>query len=104
MPRFLLCTSLLIIISAAACGGGIGDPAGGDAAGSAAACVGPLGPPITAAELTGMTACCQADMGQAHCLAAASTPAQLQGFVAACDSGGYCIPDGFLETGARRCR
>jgi hypothetical protein len=47
-----------------------------------------------------MTACCQADQGAAHCLGNDKVPSQIQPFVAACDGGGYCIPDGFLETGA----
>jgi len=63
-------------------------------------CDGPLGAPIKATDLAGMTACCQADMGQAHCLDASRVPAQIQPLVATCDSGGYCIPDNFLETGA----
>jgi hypothetical protein len=63
-------------------------------------CEGPLGPPISASQLTGMTACCQAQAGQAHCLDAGRVPEELKPLVATCDSGGYCIPDNFLETGA----
>ena len=61
-------------------------------------CAGPLGEPIPSSELGTMTACCQADMGHAHCLA--NVPSEIQGFMAACPSGGYCVPDSFLETGA----
>ena len=63
-------------------------------------CEGPLGPPIAASQLTGMTACCQAEAGKAHCLDAGHVPEELKPLVATCDSGGYCIPDNFLETGA----
>src|SRR5688572_12417013 len=64
------------------------------------ACEGPLGKPITGSELSGLTACCQAEAGAAHCLDGNRVPSEIQPFVAACDSGGYCIPDSFLETGA----
>lgn len=63
-------------------------------------CEGPLGPPITGSQLTGMTACCQAAQGEAHCLSNDKLPAELKGFVEACDSGNSCIPDSFLKTGA----
>ena len=63
-------------------------------------CEGPLGAPITGSQLTGMTACCQAAQGEAHCLANDKLPAALKGFVEACDSGNSCIPDSFLKTGA----
>ena len=64
------------------------------------ACEGPLGKPIPASELGGMAACCQAEAGAAHCLEASRVPSEIQPFVAVCDSGGYCIPDSFLTTGA----
>lgn len=65
------------------------------------ACEGPLGAPIPRSTLTAMTACCQAEGGEAHCLDANSVPAQIQPFVAICDgSAGFCIPDSFLTTGA----
>src|SRR5262245_7187491 len=63
-------------------------------------CEGPLGKPISQSMLTGMTACCQAEQGAAHCLDASRVPAEIQAQVATCDSGGYCIPDSFLTTGA----
>lgn len=97
----MLRSSLLsACILLAACGGGAsvgGDNSGGTP--DANSCIGPLGPPITGSQLTGMDACCQAQMGAAHCLTADRTPSQLQGFVDTCDDGGYCIPDSFLETG-----
>ena len=46
-----------------------------------------------------MTACCQAEGGEAHCMANSDLPAQLKDFVAACDTGSSCIPDTFLKTG-----
>lgn len=83
---------LLALVSA--CGAQLGN----DTSANGASCEGPLGPPLAASALTGMTACCQAEQGHAHCLA--SVPSEIQPFVAACDSGGYCIPDSFLATGA----
>jgi hypothetical protein len=71
-----------------------------DDGGSVETCEGPLGKPIPTSQLTGMTACCQAEGGQAHCLEDSRVPGELKPFVAACDSGGYCIPDSFLTTGA----
>src|SRR5689334_9170702 len=65
--------------------------------GGGATCTGPLGKPIPESQLGGMTACCQADGGHAHCLA--NVPGEIQGFLAACDSGGSCVPDSFLTTG-----
>jgi len=76
------------------------DGEGGTGGSEEEKCEGPLGAPIPAAALTGMTACCQADAGNAHCLANDKLPAELKDFVAACDSGSSCIPDSFLTTGA----
>jgi hypothetical protein len=64
------------------------------------ACEGPLGKPMSTSEVNAMTACCQAEAGAAHCLDNGKVPDELKPFVAACDSGGYCIPDSFLATGA----
>src|SRR5690349_3232789 len=86
---------VLVVGLLAACAPGVGD---GNS--SENACEGPLGKPIARSQLGSMTACCQAEMGQAHCLDSAKVPSQIQPFVATCDSGGYCIPDSFLETGA----
>jgi hypothetical protein len=83
-----LCTMLL-----AACQAGVAD-------GDGETCEGPLGKPMSASEISGMAACCQAEAGAAHCLADSRVPGELKPFVAACDSGGYCIPDNFLATGA----
>jgi hypothetical protein len=88
--------ALLVVMLVTACAPGVGDGSSGEEE----ACEGPLGKPIPASQLTGMTACCQAEAGQAHCLDDGRVPAELKPFVAACDSGGYCIPDNFLETGA----
>ena len=66
-------------------------------------CEGPLGKPLAISEIDAMSACCEAEPdGQAHCLDGAKVPAELQSFVAACPSGGYCIPDSFLATGASK--
>jgi hypothetical protein len=81
---YLLCTMVLI-----SCQPGVG---------GSEACEGPLGKPIT--SFAGMTACCQAEAGAAHCLEDSRVPGDIKPFLAACDSGGYCIPDDFLETGA----
>jgi len=69
---------------------------------SAGACAGPLGDPIPLSGINAMTACCQAEQGQAHCLDNSRVPAEIQPFVASCDGGGYCIPDSFLATGAAK--
>jgi hypothetical protein len=63
-------------------------------------CAGPLGKPIPTSQIDSMTSCCQADMGKAHCLDASKVPSNIKQYVATCDSGGYCIPDNFLATGA----
>src|SRR5438477_1041733 len=94
MKRFALCTVLLIGCNV---GGG-----GSTTSPDAFVCNGPLGAPITGSQLTGMEACCQANMGAAHCLDAAHVPSQIQGVTEACDNGGYCIPDSFLETGGAK--
>lgn len=64
------------------------------------ACEGPLGKPLSISNINAMTACCQAEQGAAHCLESSKVPSEIQPFVATCDSGGYCIPDSFLSTGA----
>jgi hypothetical protein len=86
---FRLCTIVLV----SSCGARLdsADNNGG-------VCDGPLGPPIAIDAMSAMTACCQAEQGHAHCLD--SVPSTIQPFVAACDTGGYCIPDSFLATGA----
>lgn len=63
-------------------------------------CAGPLGKPIPPSQIDAMATCCQADMGHAHCLDASKVPSNIQTYVATCAGGGYCIPDGFLATGA----
>jgi hypothetical protein len=50
--------------------------------------------------INALTACCQAEEGQGHCLASDKVPGEIQPFLATCDAGGYCIPDNFLKTGA----
>ena len=84
---------LLAVVFAAGC-----TPSSTDA--PIEACEGPLGPPISLSGINAMTACCQAEAGQAHCLEDAKVPDEIRPFVATCDSGGYCIPDSFLATGA----
>lgn len=62
------------------------------------ACNGPLGAPIH--DLSVLDQCCTDDvLGQAHCLDAATVPAELAAYVDVCPSGGYCIPDSFITTG-----
>ena len=90
-----LCLLLVGVGLLAACQPAVDGESGGEDA-----CEGPLGKPIPKSQLTAMTACCQAEAGQAHCLDDGRVPAELKPFVAACDTGGYCIPDNFLETGA----
>jgi hypothetical protein len=88
---------VFVVVAAlvAACTGGGTEGTGDDAE---EACNGPLGAPID--DLSALTTCCQEDpLGQAHCLEDSRVPAELRDFVAACPSGGYCIPDSFLETG-----
>lgn len=65
-------------------------------------CAGPLGKPIPLSGINAMTACCQAEGGKAHCLEESKVPGEIRPFVSACDSGGYCIPDSFLATGAAK--
>lgn len=57
-------------------------------------CVGPLGAPADPSELP---ACCQDLGGKAHCVA--NVPAEFQSLVSACEGGGFCVPDVFIETG-----
>lgn len=71
-----------------------------DDGGAGQTCEGPLGPALSMGELNAMSTCCQAEGGEAHCMANANLPAELMPFVAACDSGSSCIPDSFLKTGA----
>lgn len=78
----------------------LGCQAGVAGDGGEEACEGPLGKPMSQSEVSAMTACCQAEAGAAHCLDDGRVPSELQPFVAKCDSGGYCIPDNFLATGA----
>jgi hypothetical protein len=85
-----------VLTLVAGCESMIGD--GGSTGGET--CEGPLGPPITGAALTAMPSCCAAEQGQAHCLSNDKMPAELKGFLEACDSGSSCIPDSFLKTGA----
>ncbi|MBI4703179.1 MAG: hypothetical protein HY744_18840 [Deltaproteobacteria bacterium] len=56
-------------------------------------CEGPLGPPRDPA---GLPACCPTH-GGAHCVA--EVPADMKAMVAACASGGFCVPDAFIATG-----
>ncbi|MBX3154487.1 MAG: hypothetical protein KF773_00680 [Deltaproteobacteria bacterium] len=83
-----------LVVVTAACTAGV-DGASGDEP-----CEGPLGKPMSLSNINAMTACCLAQGGQAHCLDAGKVPAEIQPLVATCQSGGYCIPDGFLQTGA----
>jgi len=63
-------------------------------------CEGPLGKPLSASGISALDACCQAQAGAAHCLGSDKVPSEIQPFVETCASGGYCIPDSFLATGA----
>lgn len=64
------------------------------------ACEGPLGKPVKGSQLAALDTCCQAEAGAAHCLEAGRVPGEIQPLLEQCASGGYCIPDSFLETGA----
>ena len=64
-----------------------------DSSGAGQDCEGPLGAPQDPESLP---ACC-AEVGGAHCVD--SVPEDLQSFAAACDGGGYCVPDEFISTG-----
>lgn len=75
-----------------------GVDAGNGGGGGDQTCEGPLGPPIT--DFTGMEACCQASGGNAHCLDGSEVPDEIEGQLDTCASGGVCVPDQFLETGA----
>jgi hypothetical protein len=59
-------------------------------------CEGPLGAPRNPDTLT---ACCTDWVGGAHCLGSDVVPTELHDFLGACDGGGYCVPDKFIETG-----
>jgi hypothetical protein len=61
------------------------------------ACAGPLGPPVT--DLQSLTACCESEDGDGHCLDGGRVPDAIRPFVAGCAGGGYCIPDDMLITG-----
>ncbi len=91
----------VVVIALAGCGVQMGDSGDGAADGDEAlGCEGPLGKPLSPQSIAGMTACCGDFGGAAHCLPAANVPAALRGFVATCETGGYCLPDAFLATGA----
>jgi hypothetical protein len=64
------------------------------------ACEGPLGKPLSLTNINSMTACCLAQQGDAHCLEAAKVPGEIQPLLEQCASGGFCVPDTFLATGA----
>jgi len=74
---------------------GAGGDGGGDnhSTGSAPSCDGPLGAPQ---DPSALPACCP-DFGGAHCVG--DVPADLEAYVGACDDGGYCVPDEFIQTG-----
>ena len=59
-------------------------------------CTGPLGAPRDPATLP---SCCTDSVGGAHCLPDDVIPSELRGFLAACPTGGSCVPDPFIETG-----
>jgi len=71
-------------------GGWAGDGGGGP--GGEALCG-----PLTDQALDSLTPCC-ADHGGAHCID--EVPIEFQGLVAACDGGGFCVPDDFILNGA----
>ncbi len=94
--RRLSCLALVVVASCVGSGDEIG-------AGGPQACEGPLGPPISISGINAMTACCQDVNGQsgaAHCLE--SVPGEISPFLATCETGGYCVPDNFLATGASK--
>jgi hypothetical protein len=60
------------------------------------ACEGPLGRPRDPGDLPG---CCAEAGGGSHCLPADVVPADFQQYTPACEGGGLCVPDPFIETG-----
>jgi hypothetical protein len=76
---------------------GTGDPAGGDGGDDdpGGQCEGPLGAPRDPDTLV---ECCQPE-GGSHCLPTAIVPEDFRQHTPACDDGGLCVPDVFIETG-----
>lgn len=98
LPLVLVaCWTLLACESTDSSAGG-GDQGGGDGAEPETTlpdpgCEGPLGAPVDPETLP---ACCP-EHGRAHCVA--DVPDELESTAAACDGGGFCVPDVFIETG-----
>jgi hypothetical protein len=51
------------------------------------------------ADPSTLPACCQAEMGKAHCVQNSNFPSGAGSFFTTCDSGGVCVPDTLLESG-----
>src|SRR5579859_6734603 len=80
--------------SSGASSGGASSGGGGDDGGGAAAACPHTGPPVL--DPSTLPACGTA--GGAHCLQSALVPPNLASQLAAC-TGGYCVPDTFIEAG-----
>ncbi|HTM18928.1 MAG TPA: hypothetical protein VL172_00405 [Kofleriaceae bacterium] len=91
-------TPTLLLVAAACQVGGVGSAGngGGDDDDDSVQCDGPLGAPRDPETLP---ACCTEFVGNAHCLGDDVVPSELHDFLGACDGGGYCVPDKFIETG-----
>lgn len=92
MRSTLWLATVCLVGFALGCSGSGSDPAD--------ACEGPLGKPMPLSGINALEACCQAEAGKAHCLEAGKVPSEIQPFLDSCSSGGYCLPDSFLATGA----
>ena len=68
---------------------GDGGPAGGDACKTLELLT----------DLSGLTACCQDEGGQAHCLDESKATDGLKAKMAKCSGGGLCVPDHILKNG-----
>jgi hypothetical protein len=96
-PSLYLTPTLLLSIVAGCQVGAVGNAGnGGDDDDDQIECEGPLGAPR---DPDSLTACCELFVGNAHCLDSDVVPTELHDFLGACDGGGYCVPDKFIETG-----
>jgi hypothetical protein len=95
----LLALPIFVIAAVLAAGCTVGEVDGTTSGGTGLPqpdCTGPLGAPRDPATLP---TCCTDSVGGAHCLPDDVIPSELRGFLAACPTGGACVPDPFIETG-----
>ncbi|RMH43787.1 MAG: hypothetical protein D6689_04185 [Deltaproteobacteria bacterium] len=50
-------------------------------------------------DLKLLSPCCEGTGDSGHCVPGSYVPDEVQGLVAQCENGGYCIPDAFIEAG-----